>query len=75
METKHLLIGIVIFILIGTALYYLGSMIGGVEENMKKERAENPLLMIEALQKVEDLKIETQEAQKKQEEILNNQGF
>lgn len=75
METKHLLIGIVVFILIGTALYYLGSMVNGLEENMKKEQAETPLPMIEALEKVEDLKIQTQEAQKRQEEILNNQGF
>jgi len=74
METKHLIIGIVVFVMIGAAIYYMGSLLSGLETSMESQKKDTPP-MVEVINKVEALKVQTQEVQRKQEELLNNQGF
>jgi len=69
MEAKHLLIGVVIFAIIGTAIFYLGSLLTKVDANMKSQNNQSPPI-VEIIGKVEELKIQTQEAQKNQEKLL-----
>jgi hypothetical protein len=71
MDTKHLLTGIAIFILIALTLYYLGGLLANLEKNMSESKEKEPPPLVEVLEMTKELKIQTQEYQKRQEEILN----
>jgi len=71
MEAKHLVIGVVIFALLGAGLFYLGSLLTGVEKDLQKNDGP-PVPVAELLQSVEELKEQTQETQQRQEEILKS---
>lgn len=71
MELKHFLIGIGVFVLLGLGLFYLGSLLTGVEEDLKKSDGPTPPIA-EIFETVNDVKAQAEEAQKQQERLLQN---
>ena len=71
MELKHLIIGVVIFALLGLGLFYLGSLLTKVEEDVRKTDGPPPPIA-ELFNAVEGVKAQAAESQKKQEEMLKD---
>ena len=74
METKHLVIGIVIFALIGVGIYYLGSMLSGIESTMQTKDPNAPSVG-EVLEAVDEAKASIEETKIQQEQSLQNIGY
>lgn len=69
MDTKHLVIGIAIFTLIGIGIYYIGSMLIGIEDTMQARDPNSPSVG-EVLEAVDDAKASMEEATKRQNQAL-----
>lgn len=70
MELKYLIIALVIFGLIGSGLVFLGSRLVGAAEGVVAT-AEQPPVMGQVLDSVADFRDNINEAQKRQEELMN----
>lgn len=75
METKHLVIAIAIFTMIGVAIYYLGSTLMGMEKSMTATEPNNTVNIGSVLEQLDTTKQEVDKLQKKQEEAIENIGY
>jgi hypothetical protein len=74
METKHLVIGILVFALIGVGIFYLGSMLSSIESTMQTKDPITPSVG-EVLQAVDEAQASIEEAKKQQDQSLKAIGY
>lgn len=71
MELKHFLIGIGIFALLGLGLFYLGSLLTKVEDDLKKNDGPPPPIA-ELFEAVGEVKAQVEQSQNQQERFLQD---
>jgi hypothetical protein len=71
METKHLIIGLVIFIMIGLGIYYMGQLLVTMDTSVvvRDPKASNIGAVLEA---TDNARIKIDEAQQKRQEALES---
>jgi hypothetical protein len=72
MELKHLVVGVVVFALLGVGLFYLGSLLTGVEGGIRNAEGPPPPIA-EIFEAVEDVRSQAEEAQQRQEMLLRGE--
>jgi hypothetical protein len=69
METKHFVIGIVVFVLIGVGIYYIGSMLSSIKEEMEVKDP-IPASIGGVFESLDDATRQMGDAQRRQQEII-----
>jgi hypothetical protein len=69
METKHFVIGIVVFVLIGVGIYYIGSMLSSIKEEMEVKDP-IPASIGGVFESLDDATRQMEDAQRRQQEII-----
>jgi hypothetical protein len=69
-----MVMGVIVFVLLGCGIYYIGSLLMSVEGRMTAQDP-NPANIGAVLQAVDEAKAQTDAAQQRQEEIIDQIGY